>query len=76
MCDVTQRVGRQTVSSDSRTHYLSCSIKGCTKEFRAVKNFRPPPDGFGFDMFMTEHIESSQHNHDAAEVVERGGKIF
>ena len=27
--------GRKTVSSDSRTQYLSCSIKGSTKIFRA-----------------------------------------
>ena len=67
--------GRKTVSSDSRTHYFSRSIKGCTKEFRAVTNFYPPQNGLGFDVFMIEHIESNQHNHDAAEVVERCRKI-
>ena len=66
--------GPKTVSSDSRTHYYSCSIKGCTKEFR--RNFYPPQNGLGFDVYMIEHIESNQHNHDAAEVVERVRKIF
>ena len=57
--------GRKTVSSNSRTQYFSCSIKGCMKIFRV-----------GFDVFMMEHIELNQHNHDAAEVVERGRKFY
>ena len=68
--------GRKTVSSNSRTQYFSCSIKGCTKIFRAVTNFYPPQNGLGFDVFMIEHIESNQHDHDAAEVVERGKKFY
>ena len=39
-------------------------------------NSYPPQNGMGFDVFMIEHIESNQHNHDAAVVVERGRKIF
>ena len=68
--------GRKTVSSNSRTQYFSCSIKGCTKIFRAVTNFYPPQNGLGFDLFMMEHIELNQHNRDAAEVVERGRKFY
>ena len=68
--------GRKTVSSDSRTQYFSCSIKGCTKIFRAVTNFYPPENGLGFDVFMIENVESNQYNHDAAEVVERGKKLY
>ena len=68
--------GRKTVSSNSRTQYFSCSIKGCTKIFRAVTNFYPSENGLGFDVFMIEHIELNQHNHEAAEVVEIGRKNF
>ena len=68
--------GRKTVSSNSRTQYLSCRIKGCTKIFRAVTNFYPPQNGLGFVVFMIEHIKFNQHNHDAAEVVERGRKFY
>ena len=51
------------MSSNSRTQYFSCSIKGCTKIFRAVTNFYPPQNGLGFYLFFldgTHRIKSTQ----------------
>ena len=69
------KLGRLTNGNQMRVHYARCGVAGCPKEYRICTILGDYIHIDGDEVphaYSVEHVEGTDHEHAAADVVNRG----